>query len=124
MFENQHTIIGMYLNDNWRAFRTWGVSAISPWEYHFFWSLRDGVDKSRKPLKTDWEGLQRPGFSPDYLGEQFERMDMAYERSDWIPTADGQAILAQQQAAFGLYRREAVGLHEQRPQFLSGRDGR
>jgi len=93
VFANQHAILGMYLAENWRAFRTWGVSAISPWEYDFFWTLRDGVDKSRKQLKTDWEGLQRPGLSPDYLGDQFDRMEMAYERSDWLPTADGQAIV-------------------------------
>jgi hypothetical protein len=93
VFENQHTIIGMYLADNWRAFRTWGVSAISPWEHHFFWSLRDGVDKSRKELKVDWENLQRPGLSPDYIGQQYERWDLAFQRSDWFPTADGQAIL-------------------------------
>ena len=93
VFESQHEIIGMYLAGNWRSFRTWGVSAISPWEYHFFWGLRNGVDKSRRQLKVDWENLQRPGFSPDYIDGQFERMDMAYERSDWIPTADGQAIL-------------------------------
>jgi len=98
VFESQHEIIGMYLADNWRAFRTWGVSAVSPWEYHFFWSLRKGVDKSRdRPsvgarLKVDWENLQRPGFSADYVDAP-ERMDMAHERSDWIPTADGQAIL-------------------------------
>ena len=93
VFDDQHEIIGAYLTDNWRAFRTWGVSAISPWEHDFFWSLRTGVDKSRKQLKVDWENLQRPGFSPDYIDEQYERMDLAYERSDWIPTADGQAIL-------------------------------
>ena len=98
VFESQHEIIGMYLADNWRAFRTWGVSAISPWEYHFFWSLRKGVEKGRgQPsagarLKVDWENLQRPGFSADYVDAP-ERMDMAHERSDWIPTADGQAIL-------------------------------
>ncbi len=89
----QHEIIGCYLTDNWRAFRTWGVSAISPWEYQFFWTLRSGVDKSRKQLPVDWDKLQRPGFSADYLGEQMERMDLAYERSDWLPTADGQALL-------------------------------
>ncbi len=58
------TIIGTYLADNWRAFRTWGVSAISPWEHDFFWSLRDGVDKSRKQLKVDWENLAAPGLQP------------------------------------------------------------
>ena len=93
VFESQHEIIGMYLADNWRAFRTWGVSAISPWEYEFFWSLRDGVDKGRRQqIKVDWENLQRPGFSPDYIDAP-ERMDMAFERTDWIPTADGRAIL-------------------------------
>jgi len=93
VFAAQHEILGRYLAENWRAFRTWGVSAISPWEYDFFWTLRDGVDKSRKPLKTDWEALQRPGLSPDYLADQVDRMDMSYERSDWIATADGRAIL-------------------------------
>ena len=93
MFENQHAIIGKYLTSNWRAFRTWGVSAISPWEHDFFWGLRPGVDKSRKQLKVDWENLQRPGFSPDYIDRQYERMDLAFKQSDWVPTADGQAIL-------------------------------
>jgi hypothetical protein len=93
VFDLQHTIIGAYLASNWRAFRTWGVSAISPWEHSFFWSLRQGVDRGRKPLAVDWEHLQRPGFSPDYLGEQPDRMDLAYQRSDWVATADGQAIL-------------------------------
>jgi hypothetical protein len=93
VFDLQHEIIGAYLTENWRAFRTWGVSAISPWEHDFFWSLRKGVDKSRKQLVVDWDGLQRPGFSPDYIDGQYERMDLAFQLSDWIPTADGQAIL-------------------------------
>jgi hypothetical protein len=37
--------------------------------------------------------LQRPGFSPDYLGERYERMDLAYERADWIATPAAQALL-------------------------------
>ncbi len=93
VFENQHAIIGAYLARNWRAFRTWGVSAISPWEHDFFWSLRQGVDKSRKQLAVAWDELQHPGFSPDYIDGQYERMDLAFQFSDWIPTADGQAIL-------------------------------
>ncbi len=93
VFEAEHQIIGSYLSSNWRAFRTWGVSAISPWEYHFFWTLRPGVDKSHKELKVDWETLQRPGFSADYIDRQYECMNMAFKPSDWIPTADGQAIL-------------------------------
>ena len=40
----------------------------------------------RKELKVDWENLQRPGFSPDYVEQRYERMDLAFERSDWMPT--------------------------------------
>jgi hypothetical protein len=91
--EERYPVFARYLTDNWRAFRTWGVSAISPWEYGHFWRLRDGVDKRRRNVSVDWENLQRPGFSPDYLGERCERMDLAYERSDWLPTAAALALL-------------------------------
>jgi hypothetical protein len=92
-FDERYPVFAMYLTDNWRAFRTWGVSAISPWEHGHFWKLREGVDKSRKQFKVDWEGLQRPGFSPDYIEQRYERMDIAFERSDWIATAAAQALI-------------------------------
>jgi len=92
-FEERYPVFALYLNDNWRAFRTWGVSAISPWEYGHFWKLRDGVDKSRRDLKVDWQNLQRPGFSADYVGQRYERMDLAFERGDWIETPAAQALL-------------------------------
>ncbi|MCE0497619.1 MAG: hypothetical protein LV481_06715 [Methylacidiphilales bacterium] len=92
-FEDRQTVTAMYLTDNWRAYRTWGLSANSPSEYAFYWRLRDGVDKKRVDLKVDWDNLQRPGYSPDYLDKQFERMDMAYGRDDWVPTSAGQALL-------------------------------
>jgi beta-galactosidase len=92
-FEECYPVFAMYLTDNWRAYRTWGVSGISPWEYGHFWKLRAGVDKSRKELKVDWDNLQRPGFSPDYIDQPFERMDMAFERSDWVATPAAQALI-------------------------------
>ncbi len=92
-FADRHTVIGRYIADNWRAFRTWGVSAISPWEHGHFWTLRDGVDKRRRELPVDWDHLQRPGFSADFVDGRYERHDIAFERSDWVPTADGQALL-------------------------------
>ena len=91
--EERYPVFAMYLMDNWRAFRTWGVSAISPWEYGHFWKLRDGVDKSRKAFAVDWENLQRPGFSPDYIGDRYERMDLAFALSDWIATPAAQALV-------------------------------
>ncbi|MGE5609627.1 MAG: hypothetical protein ACM359_10265 [Bacillota bacterium] len=92
-FDERYPVVAMYIADNWRAFRTWGLSANSPWEYGHYWKLRDGVDRSRKEYPVDWENLQRPGFSPDYLAERYERMDLAYQLSDWIPTVAAQALI-------------------------------
>ena len=92
-FDERYPVFASYLTDNWRAFRTWEVSAISPWEYGHFWKLREGVDRRRQEFKVDWENLQRPGFSPDYLDQRYERMDLAFERSDWIATPAAQALI-------------------------------
>jgi len=93
-FDDRYPVFAAYLTDNWRAHRTWGLSANSPWEHGHFWKLRDGMDRNRRQeLKVDWENLQRPGFSPDYLQERYERMDLAYERSDWAATPASQALV-------------------------------
>jgi hypothetical protein len=83
----------MYLTDNWPAFRTWGVSGISPWEHAHYWKVRVGVARGRQEFKTDWDNLQRPGFSPDYVEQRYERMDTAFKRDDWIATPAAQALL-------------------------------
>jgi beta-galactosidase/beta-glucuronidase len=92
VFDQRYEVMTQYLTDNWRAFRTWGVSAISSWQHEHYWKLRDGVDRRRKNLAVDWDKLQRPGYSPDYLDDQYERMDLAYERADWIPTPAAEAM--------------------------------
>jgi len=92
-FDERYPVFAMYLTDNWRAFRTWGVSAVSPWEHEHFWKLREDVDRGRKQLQVDWDNLQRPGFSPDYVEQRYERMDLAFDRSDWIATAAAQALI-------------------------------
>lgn len=93
LFEERDAVFERYASDNWRAFRTWGLSANSPWEHGMLHRLRDGVDKGRKDLAVDWERLQRPGLSPDFVEERYERMDLAFERKDWVPTGYGQAML-------------------------------
>ncbi|MBL7133839.1 MAG: hypothetical protein ISS78_07060, partial [Phycisphaerae bacterium] len=92
-FAERWPIYAMYFTDNWRAFRTWGVSANSPWSHGHYWTLRDGVDKGREEFGVDWENLQRPGFSPDYIDRRYERVDLAFEHSDWIPTVAAQALI-------------------------------
>jgi beta-galactosidase len=92
-FDERYPILANYLEQNWRAFRSWGVSAISPWEHNVFWKLRPGMDRNRRvELATDWQRLQRPGFSPDFLEQRYERMDLAYERADWIATTAAESM--------------------------------
>jgi hypothetical protein len=91
-FAKRNAIFAMYLTDNLRAFRTWGLSAFCPWDHQIYWKLRDDPNRARKDLKVDWEALQRPGFSPDYVGDQVTAMENSYEQADWIPTAAAQAL--------------------------------
>jgi beta-galactosidase len=96
-FDSRHAVWTMYITDNWPAFRTWEVSASSPWNFGVFWKLRDGVDEGRRELQVDWDRLQRPGFSADYIEKRYERMDLAFERSDWIPTSAGKTLVRNNQ---------------------------
>ncbi|MCZ7641133.1 MAG: hypothetical protein M5U12_36815 [Verrucomicrobia bacterium] len=97
-FAEREPVFGRYFTENWRAFRTWELSANSPWEHHVLFKLRPGTVRNRREaLPVDWTGLQRPGFSPDYLGERFERMDMAYGVEDWVATGGGEAIVRNNQ---------------------------
>jgi hypothetical protein len=98
-FADRNEVLAAYIQDNWRAFRTWGVSGTSPWEYGMFWTARPGVDRSRKPMPVAWEELQRPGLSPDYVERPMERMDVAFELADWTPTAAGEALIRNNQSA-------------------------
>lgn len=91
-FDERAEIFARYIRNNWRAFRTHGLSANSPWEHHIFWKLKDGVNKGRHDFKADWDNLQKPGFSPDYTHRQNWTMVTDFEASDWVPTAAAQAI--------------------------------
>ena len=82
-----------YTTDNWRAFRTWGLSGNSPWEHDRFWKLRDGFQHRRENLPVDWDNLQQPGFSPDFIDKTYARFDLAYQRDDWVPTPTAQSLM-------------------------------
>ncbi len=92
-FTERYPVFALYLRDNWPAYRTWGLSAISPWEFGHYWRPREGVDRGRQNLPVDWAHLQRPGLSADYIEGRYERMDLAFERADWIPTEAAEALL-------------------------------
>jgi hypothetical protein len=82
-----------YTTDNWRAFRAWGLSGNSPWEHDRFWKLRDGFQHHRQDLPVDWDNLQQPGYSPDFIDRTFARFDLAYQRSDWVASPAAESLL-------------------------------
>ncbi|MBM3213458.1 hypothetical protein FJZ36_00855 [Candidatus Poribacteria bacterium] len=90
---NQEAVWALYVEDNWRAFRTWGVSGRNAWSYGNFWLLDPDADRSRRALPVDWERQQTPGYVADFIDAQYERLDFGFERSDWIPTSAGRAFL-------------------------------
>ena len=92
-FAERYPIYAEYFADNWPAFRTWEVSANSPWNHGHYWTLRLGVDKDRQELSVAWQDLQRPGFSPDYIQDRYEQIELAYDRSDWIPTVAAETLI-------------------------------
>jgi hypothetical protein len=92
LFDDQQEVLARYIPDSWRAHRTWGISANSPWEYAAYWKVRDGADRGRKDFKVDWESLQKPGFSPDYTQRREWQMGTDGERGDWVPTAAARAL--------------------------------
>jgi hypothetical protein len=119
-FDERYPVFATYITENWRAFRGWGVSAISPWGHEHYWKPRDGVDRGRKELPTDWENLQRPGFSPDYVADRYERMDLSFERSDWIATPAAVALLRNNRPLLAFIAGKTEGFTSQDHNFLPG----
>jgi beta-galactosidase len=97
VFDDRQEVFARYITDNWRAHRTWGISANSPWEYAVFWKQRDGVDRRRRELKVDWDHLQQPGFSSDYIQPRQGWMSVDGARSDWVATVAAQALIRNNQ---------------------------
>ena len=57
------------------------------------WTLRPGFAPTKKTFAVDWDHLQQPGYSPDFIDRQFEQFEYAYDASDWVPTVAAQAIM-------------------------------
>ncbi|MCL2648012.1 MAG: hypothetical protein FWD61_13545 [Phycisphaerales bacterium] len=86
-------VLAMYIPDNWRSYRTWGVSAFNSWELHRLWALKPGFQRPKKIFTIDWDRLQKPGFSPDFIDKPYEAYEYAYGASDWVPSGAAKAII-------------------------------
>jgi hypothetical protein len=109
-----------FITDNWRAFRTWGVSAFNSWDYYRFWTLRKGVEKGRETLKVDWDTLQRPGFSIDFVHRRYIARRLSHKRGDWIPGAAAKALIRNNQPLLAYIGGRQNAFTEKGHNFLPG----
>jgi hypothetical protein len=105
---NERDIQAAYVNDNWPAFRSLGVSGTNIWQYTELFQLkpnptqgrpgvtmREGWQKNDRPepvfpIATDWEHLQKPGYSCDWQNapDRYAEAEVGFPYSnsmeDWI----------------------------------------
>jgi beta-galactosidase len=92
VFDERFRVVAMYLADNFRAFRTWGVSATSPWDYGGYWKTPASARATDLGTEIDWDKLQRPGPRPVYVQEQQAKDKLAFRPSATEPTVAAQAL--------------------------------
>lgn len=51
----------------WPSFRTWGVTAILPWDQADLFRQCANANPQPASLPTDWARLQQPGLAPDFI---------------------------------------------------------
>jgi beta-galactosidase/beta-glucuronidase len=119
-FADRQEVFARYITDNWPAHRTWGLSANSPWEYQAFWKLRPGVDRKRKELNVNYETLQKPGFSPDYVAFRQGWMSVDGERTDWVATPAAEALIRNNQALLTYIAGKPASFTSKDHNFLAG----
>jgi beta-galactosidase len=86
-------VTARYAAKNWPAHRTWGASAMLPWDQDELWHHRDGAPTAAQPLDTDWSSLQGPGVSPDHAVRGDNYLHSRYPEKDWEPSVLGRAFL-------------------------------
>lgn len=62
---NYHGVQALYMDDNWRSHRAWGISAMLPWDQGAFHTRVRPA--SARPNPARWEKLKAPGVVPDWF---------------------------------------------------------
>lgn len=65
--ENYTEIQALFAADNWRSHRTWGISAMLPWDQENLWRKTESFPSRSVPAPERWQNLQSPGIVPDQL---------------------------------------------------------
>ncbi len=62
---NYQGVQAIYMADNWRSHRAWGISAMLPWDQGDL--TRRVVAGTTKENPNRWKNLKQPGIVPDYF---------------------------------------------------------
>ena len=89
--QNYSAVQARFADDNWRSHRTWGVSAMLPWDQGDFWQRI--AETPTAEVKDSLKNLKCPGIAVDRLmpGKQFTE-DLGV-REAYLPSVMGQALL-------------------------------
>ena len=88
--QNYTAVQAHYADDNWRSHRTWGVSAMLPWDQGDFW--KRVAETPPTPVEDSLKGLKCQGIVPDRTlsGDQYV-LDLGV-REAFAPTEVGRAM--------------------------------
>ena len=122
VFEERNPVFAMHIKSNWRSFRTWGVSINSPWHHSPYFRRKEGVNKERRDFTVDWENLQRPGLSPDFILDRADRMDLdvGTDRSEWMPNEAGEVLVQNNMPQLAYIAGKSSAFTSQDHNFLPG----
>ncbi len=89
--QNYSAVQARFADENWRAHRAWGVSAMLPWDQGDFWTRVAETPAAEAP--GGLTGLKRPGLVPDRLlsGSQYIQ-DLGAPEA-FLPTPMGRSLL-------------------------------
>ncbi len=113
-------IKSLYASKNWPAHRTWGMSAMLPWDQGDFWRHKDGLPTERIPLETEWNRVQRPGLSPDVAIGGGDYLTSRYPEEDWEPSCVGRTFLRCNRPLLAYLGGKAGDFTEEGHNFLPG----
>ena len=104
----------LFTEQTWPAFRTYGVSAILPWDQSDLMKPVAGAAGQDLQLETDWAALQHPGLAPDYVAWN----------TDWLtcPEPEGHVELTSLGETFARVNRETLAIIAGRPERFTAQD--
>ena len=90
--ENYTQVQALFAADNWRSHRTWGISAMLPWDQENFWRLPEEAGP-HVPATQPFKDLQQPGIVADQIAPVGNEYIYSRDVSKIKPSVLGQTFL-------------------------------